>query len=27
MHYTLVIKEGQEDACVADFVEDNKDIA
>ncbi len=27
MHYTPVIKEGQEDACVEDFIEDNEDMA
>ena len=27
MHYTPVIKEGQEDACVEDFIEDNEDMS
>ena len=27
MHYTLVMKEGQEDKCVEDFIEENKDMS
>ena len=27
MHYTLVIKEGQENACLEDFVEENEDMS
>lgn len=27
MHYTLVMKEGQEDKCVEDFIEENEDIS
>lgn len=27
MHYTLVLKEGQEDKCVEDFIEENEDMS